>query len=356
MVEFVSVDTTLADYGDKAFLIGVAIEVDNGSDFDRYYKQAIREFADEHGFNLAFPVADSESLLRRVPGYEMRDATESLAKKLLLNPAIRRIHISIGWFDRSDISVGKTNETTSGIRFLNNNLQQYFPVVTLWDYQRKHDGYHGQVPDEAWLDSIQGKTTKAWFEVGHDFNINVVPHGDLTYPSLATADYLAAHLRRTLPRQKDLDGLSTSAAGWAIAKIEEADKPQDETAYVEASDVNESDEEYIVPDYNHRIKGEQHYPHPVMFVHDETFTNLDNDVLPKTDFHSYARQWAQENSGSVVNFRADRLPNIVQDRDRIVFTSEEIPSVCKRLKQLNPTKDISLQSMDGLIQMYFQGE
>lgn len=356
MVEFVAVDTTLADYGDKAFLIGIALEVDNGTEFDRHYKKTIKTFSDDYNFDLAFPVADSEHLLRQIPGYEMRDATEALAKNLLLNPAIRRIHITIGWFDQSEATVGNTNESISGIRFLNNHLQQYFPVVTLWDYHKQFERF-GDVPNEAWLDSLQGKTTNAWFYVGHKFDqVNIVPYGDITYPSIATADYLATHLRRTLPRNKNLDELADAAAGWTIGKIDETDLTEEEAPYVQANEVNQSNESDIVPEFNHRIKGENHYPHPVMFIYDDTFSQLDNDVLPKTDFHSYARRWAQEHSGSVVNFRADRLPNIVQDEDRIVFTSEEIPTVCKRLRRLNPTKDIGIQSSDGLMEMYLEGE
>lgn len=355
MVEFVAVDTTLADYGDKAFLIGVALEIDNGSEFDDHYKQVIDEFSNKHEFDLAFQVSDSEHLLRQIPGYEMREGTEQLAKKLLLNPAVRRVHITIGWFDEGEVFVGDTNESMSGIRFLNNHLQQYFPIVTLWDYYKQFQ-QSGDVPDEAWLDSVQGKTTNAWFHVGHKFEVNIVPHGDLTYPSLSTADFLAAHLRRTLPRNKNLEDLPDAAAGWTIGKIEEEDLTDDESPYVQANAINESNKDDIVPEYNHTIKGEQHYPHPIMFIYDDTFSQIDNDALPKTDFHSYARRWAQENSGSVVNFRADRLPNIVQDGDRIVFTTEEIPTVCKRLQRLNPTKDIGLQSSDGLIEMYLDGK
>lgn len=352
MVEFVSVDSTLADYGDKAFLIGVSLEVDNGSDFDEYYFETISQFCESYDIDIAFPVVKSEFLLRQIPGYQMRIGTEELAKKLILNPAIRRLHITIGWFNQDSVEVGDRGETMSGIRFLNNHLQQYFPIIALRDYYRQFQRF-GDIPDEAWVDSVQGRTTKAWFEMGTQFDMNIVPHGDVTYPSIATADYLAAHLKRTLPRSKSVNEMANAAKGWAMGKRNEADKPEDETAFIEANSVNETDAESIVPDFSHRIKGEQHYPHPVMFVYDDTFAHLDNDVLPKTDFHSYARQWAQERSGCVVNFRADRLPDIVQSGDRIVFTSEEIPHVCRQLQRLNPSKDIMLMTSDGLIDKYY---
>lgn len=352
MVEFVSVDSTLADYGDKAFLIGVVLEVDNGTDFDEHYFETISKFCHDYDIEFAFPVVESEYLLRQIPGYQIREGTEELAKSLLLNPAIRRLHITIGWFDREKVEIGNRGEEMSGIRFLNNHLQQYFPVVSLFDYYQEHHR-HGDIPQEAWLDSVQGKITKAWHDMGKQFDMNVVPHGDATYPSIATADYIAAHLMRTLPRSKNLEEMVDAAKGWAMAKRDEADKPESETPYIEANSVNESNAEEVVPDYSHRIKGEQHYPHPVMFVHDETFEHLDNEVLPKTDFHSYARQWAQEHSGCVVNFRADRLPDIVQTGDRIVFTSEQVPKVCRQLQRLNPSKDIELMTSEGLIEMYY---
>jgi hypothetical protein len=353
MVEFTSVDSTLVDYGDKAFLVGVVLEVDNGTEFDEHYLETLTEFADDYDIDLAFPVVKSEYLLKRVPGYKIREGTERLAKELLLNPALRRVHITIGWFDRDTVEVGDRGETMSGIRFLNNNLQQYFPIVALYDYLQEHQRY-GNIPDEAWVDSVQGQITQAWYDMGKQFDMNIVPHGDITYPSIATADYLAAHLKRTLPKSKSLSEMERAAKGWAIGKYDEADKPEEETPFIESNSVNEDDADIIVPEFSHRIKSEQHYPHPTMFIHDKTFDHIENNVLPKTDFHSYARQWAQEHSGCVVNFRADRLPDIVESGDRIVFTSEEIPHVCRQLQRLNPSKNIELMTSDGIIEQYYE--
>lgn len=350
MVEFVSADATLQDHGNKAFLVGIALEIENGSDFDDYYFSEMRKFCGEYDLNPAFPIVKSEYLLNNIPSYKIREASEDLAKRVLQNPAIRRVHAVIGWFDKADVEVGEKSETMSGIRFMKSHLQQYFPIITLWDYHRTHESF-GEVPDEGWVDSVQGRITKAWSYVGNEFDMKIVPHGDITYPSLSTADYLAGHLARTLPKAKNLDELEDSAAGWLIEY-----SLDDDDVYVHANSVNQEDEEYIVPDYPYTIKGEQHYPHPVLFIHSDMFGNRDADVLAKTDFHAFSRQWGHENAGCVVNLRADRLPAIAESGDRIVFTSDGVPQECSLLKELNPTRDIDLMTKEGLMEKYLSNK
>ena len=49
------------------------------------------------------------------------------------------------------------------------------------------------------LDSFSGKITKAWKYVGNEFDMTIVPKGDLTYPALSAADIIASGLSGMLP-------------------------------------------------------------------------------------------------------------------------------------------------------------
>lgn len=344
MVEFVSVDHSVADQGDRYFLVGVAIEVDNGSEFDRYYFDLVNQFCDRYNIELAHDIIKSRDVLNRVASYDISKASEAVAKGVAQNPAIRRIHICIGWYPKNVEFRWKEKETP-GIEFASNILNNYFPIVTLWRYHRSHR-HHGNIPSEAWVDNIQGKITKAWKYVGNEFEVNLVPHGDTTYPSLSTADIIAGHLARTLPHDKPLSELEDSAAGQLI-KYTDIDGHN--TGYVEAESVNETHEDHIVPSYPYSIQGELHFPHPVIFLYDEVFEETHGNVLPETDFHAFARKWAWENAGCVINMQPHRLPSIVRSGDRIVYTSDHRPEVCNKLDELNPTKDIKIMDSSQLV-------
>lgn len=341
MVEFVAVDASRAEQGNRTFLVGVAVEVADGGEFDEYYFQLVREFCKKYDIELAHSILKAKNVLNRVPSFHVSEADDALVKGLVQNPAIRRIHVCIGWY-ADDVTVGEQEEEMSGIQFANNHLMHYYPIITLWRYHRKHPDWD-KVPREAWVDNVQGKITKAWKYVGNEFDLNLVPHGDITYPSLSTADIIANHLARTLPRNKKFSDLEDVAAGILI-DYADGGHPR-----IEAESVNEEYNDHIVPKHRYSIQGELHFPHPVTFIHDEIFSEYDQGVLPETDFHAYTRKWAQENAGSVVSLEPHRLPSIVRSGDRIVYTRGTEPEVCELLRDLNPTKEIGILNSDSLL-------
>lgn len=345
MVEFVSVDASRAEQGNRSFLIGVAVEVSNGSDFDEYYFDKVGEFCDLYDIELGHNILKSSDVLNGMPAYDIREGTEDLVRGLVSNPAIRRIHATIGWYDQ-EIELPFSGPL-SGMNFARDYLQQYYPIVTLWRYHQEHQSY-GNIPQEAWVDNVQGKITKAWKYVGNTFDVKLVPHGDNTYPSLSTADLIANHLARTLPRNTPFDELEDHAAGLLI-------EFSTDDCYVAAESVTPEYEDHIVPRFPYSIQGELHFPHPVLFIYDDMFTESQQAVLPHTDFHAFARKWAQEHAGSVVNLQAHRLPSIVKSGDVIVHTNDTIPETCRHLKRLNPTKDIRIMDSDELMDDMMEG-
>lgn len=343
MVHFVAADASPAEQGNRYFLVGVAIEISNGTEFDDFYFNTISNFCADYDIELCYPILKAGTVLDRIPSYKIRDTSESLSRELLKNPAIERIHVCIGWYN-DEVKLGYKPDKAdpmSGISFVRKMLSQYFPVTTLWKYHQSNRN-HG-VPDEAWIDSIQGKITKSWSYVGNQFDLNVVPHGDITYPSLSTADIIARQLARTLPRNKPFGELPGAAKGWLF------DCVNDDEVWVGAESVTVQDRDMIVPDYPYSIHGQLHYPHPVMFIFDDMFKEVDSSLLPETDFHSFAREWAHDEVGSVVNLDTNQLPATIQNGDRIVYTDGTDSSVCDLIQDLNPTKDIEVLSSTEFI-------
>lgn len=341
MVEFVSVDASKAEQGNRSFLVGVALEVSNGTKFDRQYFDLVDGFCEKYGIELGHNILKSSDVLNRMAAYNIREGTDALVKGLIENSALRRIHVAIGWYDVDEVQLSFNEDSIRGIEFANDHLAQYFPIVTLWRYHQNHRTY-GNIPSEAWIDNVQGKITKAWKYVGNEFDVNLVPHGDNTYPSLSAADIIANHLARTLPPDVPLGDLEDHAAGMLI-------EHSTEDCYVAAESVNQEYGGHIVPQFPYSIQGELHFPHPVLFIHDEMFQDINQDVLPETDFHAFARKWAQQHAGCVVNLEPHRLPAIVKSGDVMVHTAESPPDMCRQLQRLNPSRDISIMGSDELM-------
>ena len=343
MAEFVAVDASDTDRGGVYFNVGVVLEISGGTEFDEHYNQVVGEFCEEYDIDLAHHLIKTDDILNRVPSYAISEAADNLVEKLLQNPAIESIYACIGWFD-DDVKLNWKEEEISGMNFAKNRLAHTFPIVALWKFHSyfRYDERRTDLPTEAWIDNVQGKIMGAWKYVGNEFDIRMVPHGDTTYPSLSTADIVAGHLARTLPTDRALNELHKAAYGYLNSN-------SIDNTEIQAEFVNEEDRDQIVPDFPYSIQTELFYPHPVLFLHDEMFAETKQEVLPYTDFHAYARRWAQEEAGCVVKLQPHQLPSLVRDDDQIVYTKGSDTEVCHLLQELNPTKDVTVTSSEDFI-------
>jgi len=345
MSKYVSVDTASPPGGDQNFLVGVVIEVDDKEGFRENYFKKVREFVRENSIEKPFPVIKSRTAIDNLPSYNVSEGMGSLVEDIISNPHISRINVSIGWYGtEAELDFkSKSENPINGNTFASNYLSQYFNIVALWRYHRSHEHNLAQ---KALVDNIQGHITKAWKYCGNQFDISMVPNGDLTYPSLSAADiiayniagFLAGHSEDKFTNFPDLvEDYIINRRNW------------DTQPYIKAEAVNERYTDHIVPTLPYTIQDSIHYPHPVLFVHDDVLSGSDNSVLARTDFHAIARKWAYEKEGCVVNLKASRLPNTVRNDDVIVYTKGTDSSVPQLLQDLHPTKDISVIDSDELI-------
>lgn len=329
----VAVDSSTPPGNDSLFLIGVAVEVDDKQKFRTWYHEFIRDFADQHGLDLPYPVLKSKTIVDRLASFDISKGIKALAEGIVQNPHISRLNVSIGWY-ADDVELGYSGETKSGISFVSGQLESYFEIVTLWRYHRSHEY---EIPTRALVDEAQGRITKAWKYVGHEFDIDMIPHGDLTYPSVSTADILGYYLGRIMPNDAPFIEYDTPARTWLLKNRNQETEP-----YVTVDLVNERYTDHIVPDLPYTISREVHYPHPVVFLHDTVLSSDSNQILPQTDIHALARQWAAHRDGCVVGFHTDPLPRIVEDGDLIVYTKGTGSSEADTVQELHPTKELSV--------------
>jgi hypothetical protein len=260
----------------------------------------------------------------------MRDGFDELVNDVIGNPGISRINVSIGWYGAdADLDFKSETETPiNGNTFTSNYLSQYFNIVALWRYHRSHER---DLAQRALVDNIQGHITSAWKYCGFEFDISLVPNGDLTYPSISTADiiaynvgtYLAAHAETKLTEFPEL------AEDYIINR-----RNWDTQPYINGEAVNERYTDHIVPTLPYTIQDQIHYPHPVLFIHDEILSSSNANILPKTDFHAIARKWAYKNQGSVVNLNTSRVPSILRSNDVFVHTKGTDASLPELLQDL----------------------
>jgi|GEM_PF-4901936 len=342
MVEFVALDAAQADRGTHIFNVGVLLEIEGGSEFDDHYFSRMEEICEEYDINSSFKVMKSNEALKQLPSYHIPEARNKIVKSILTNPAIRHIHINIGYY-RDSISPPWYDGSKSGIEFATGWMAQLFEIITLWRYSQ--DRYTSRQPDDAWIDDVSGRICRCWSYVNNDFDLSIAPHGDSTYPSLASADFLAGYLAKTLPVDRDLNELPDAAFGLLKGMGEDEGVDLD----IWASPVDSEYEDEIVPHHPYQIGGNLHYPHPVLFVWSDNFESSAGKVLTGTDFESHARKWAYENRGCYKLMQEHQFSNIVRSGDAIAYTTEDPPKSCKILRRLNSNKEIDLLSAEDLI-------
>jgi hypothetical protein len=339
MPDLVGVDHSTPEGGDDLYLTGVAVEVDNVERFREYYFQTVRGFCEEYGMEPAHPILKSKTIIDNLASFQIGDAVQDLAKNLLANPEISRVHVSIGWYD-DQVDLEHNNETLHPVEFVSSYMKQFYPVMTLWKYHETND-YN--FPDDALVDDVQGHAIKAWKYVANEFDLNLVPHGDMTYPSISTADILSYNLSKYLPEEEPFSEYEGIAGSWLIRNKNPQSDP-----YINNSTVNSKDSEYIVPSYRYTIQSELHYPHPILFLHDDLLSNK-GEILPLTDLHSLARKWAFERGGAVLSLNQQRLPQILKGGDAIVYIREEASTLPQLFQDLHPSKEIQLMSGRDLV-------
>lgn len=340
MSETVAVDATTPPGDDSLFLLGVAIEIDDRTKFNEWYFEFVDEFCEANGIETPFRVIKSKTVVDELPSFEIADGMETLATGLLENPYISRINVAIGWY-ANEVTLAFSGQELSGIEFVKQHLQNYFEILTLWRYHQSHE--YG-LASEALVDEAQGHITKAWKYVGNEFDLRMVPHGDRTYPPISTADILAYLLGRIMPNDAPFVEYEKPARVWLLKNRNQRTEP-----YVSVDLVNERYTDHIVPELPYTISEELHYPHPVLFLHDTVLSGNDTQILPETDIHAFARNWAFENDGCVVGFHKNRVPAIVKDGDQIVYTRGSDSEQAEVFDDLHPTKDLRILDSNELV-------
>lgn len=326
--EAIAVDASGSNRGDSYFLVGTALHFTDLDRFRKHYMEVATSFCDRFNIDTPFPVLKSKHLGDRIPSYDIRDAHDRIINELLASDAIRTVYVTITYVDER---VNYLAKEMSGIDFTASVLSQYYPIVPLWRFHYRNRDYIRC--REASLDGVQGKITKAWSYVGHEFDLRIVPHGDHTYPEISTCDLISNFLSKVLPRDEPF----REYAGISIASLKDRT-----SAFVDAEIVDKTFKDHFVPTFPHELKMEQHFPHPTFFLYDKIYK--DKEIVLESDFGAVLRKTALSAEGSVCNLSFRRHAAALKDGDTMIYTEGSDPAEVLQLQQLNFTKQIDVVS------------
>lgn len=334
MSSVVAVDAASKGSGNQRCLIGVAIVIDDIREYRDHYRGEISEWYDEYGLDRENEVIKSDHLSRNIPSYRISEARTAIQDKVLDSSAIDRVNISVCWYEREiDTPIG----FKQGGEFINRFVKPYFPVVTLWRYHRKQRRY--DPAEKAILDSFSGKITKSWKYAGNEFDLNVIPKGDLTYPEISAADIVASGLSGILPDDKPYDAYERISEGWVGEKL-----PDTGEHYVEVDLIShESDGQKIdhIKPHKYDIRPHLHYPHPAIFIEESVLSGKEREAIDRSQLMGYLCNVAREMEGCVTKVEIENFPFTVRTGDYIVYNPVNSDKA-KTLQNLHPSKDITL--------------
>jgi hypothetical protein len=298
----------------------------------------VADFFDHYGFSTAFPVIKTADITDNLPSYRIGSSIDWLATKLVANPAIKRITVTIGWYDE-EVELHPGSEMRS-IQFASNFLHQYFPIVTLWRHHQNNQRY---VPSDAVVDNATGRIADCWGTVGNEFDLRIVPNGDMTYPSVSTADIIASKLRTKLLPIEPLGRYKNVAYDWLKQNRHESDP------FINTESVNQEYKEQIVPRHPHHIHSELHYPHPVVFIHDTVLNDSEKGLIQSTKFYNKSSQYAYDNLGCVTNLNVNEWPFVAKSGDVVIHTAGEVTDKVRHLDRLSPDLDIEVCTPESFV-------
>ena len=341
MSEYVAVDAKPVNLGGDVLLLGAAVDVKDGDKFCQYYFNKVEEFCQEIGINKPFNLVKNSEIKKSIPSYELSEKRKEFFRKIVSNPHVDNLHISIGWYNDT-FSPSYSNQTLSPTDLINEHLKPHFEIITLWQYYVHHSEKKPKrkMPDVAYCDESGGKVTKAWKYCGKKFDsINMVPHGDLTYPAISTADLIVGSLGDYLPDNRSYQDCETIARQFLIDELDD-----DVFSIFEPINENSQYADHLVPQLRFPIKNSIHYPHPIVFIYDDIFEENSN-------LFSMATELTHDEGGCAKNISQPDFPNSVEEGDYVVYAGDD-DGIVNAIESSFPHIDTNMLSIPEFSELY----
>jgi len=287
---------------DWVSLVSVAVGVKSISDFNDDYFDIVEDKLDAYDIPVQHPIIKNQDVNRWGKDWQRKEMRRDIVTELLTINSIDTMQIietslHSRWVTVFQGDEQKKNRVRSE-EFINEYLQPYYNIISLWEYLRKNDK-RPRTHRNVMTDDFSGKLSPAWIQIGKMTDeFRVVPKGDQTYPLLSLADLIMELVKQ------EVDDWNEDEIYNYLKPLTPAD-----SAWVDSDGINNKEElAMIAPHTSHNINTNLHYPHPVLFI---DTGNIGSSTATSLDFFDHAAKFARE-SGGCLKFFNER-----QDRDYI---------------------------------------
>jgi len=340
MSEYVAVDAKPVNIGGDVLLLGAAVDVEDSDKFRQYYFDKVKTFCQDNGIEKPFNLVKNSEIKKSIASYELSDKRREFFGEIISNPHIDNLHVSIGWYNDT-FSPSYSNQTLSSTDLINKHLKPHFEIITLWQYHTYHSEQKPdyKMPEVAYCDESGGKVTKAWKYCGKEFDMNMIPHGDLTYPAISTADLLVGSLGDYIPDDAAYQDCKGIIESFLISKLD-----NDVFSKFEPINENSQDADHLVPQLRYPIKNSIHYPHPIIFIYDDIFEENSN-------LFSMATKLAHDEGGCAKNISQPDFPKSVKEGDYVVYAGDDA-EIVSAIESSFPHIDANMLSISKFSEFY----
>ncbi len=332
---FACADSTLVKRGAFRANLGVAIEFIDYPAFRREYFKRVNALRIDGLLPYYRQVVKTQHINLTAPGYAIGNIIDNLAGNLLDSKYISTIVVTNTTFSRDVILPWDATHPISAVHYIEHHLHQYYPVIPAWVYYTSRRGGSAAT---FLLDGIQGRITKAWFEVGKRAeNVYIIPRGDETHPCLSMCDLMCTYVNRHV-------GIVTDSNIHKFLTRNTTD-----INVVSRSIWDERHYDFLVPRYTHTVKPSANYLHPMFFMN----SSIKSDVVKESDLYSLIQSVAESQAGCAFfgNIEAE-MRSLVQG-DTVICLDDEAHSRAKGYLGLSPFRDIRILRTDEFLDEYF---
>ena len=212
-------------------------------------------------------------------------------------------------------------------------LGSYHNYISIW---KLHNIGQDLSSAEILLDCFEGEFTRAWDEI-KDFNISIIPEGDRCNAFVSTADLCCKFIDILLKKKKEKLGDEILNN---IFKKENLNN-------FKAIYSGHQDLRYLMPIYNSKIKIENHYKRPMIFVLKEGISGSESKIFEGSVYWDSILNLASKFGGGVKHIDYNQDASKIREEDYLICTGPRGEEQAKRflewgykfnylnLKQLN---------------------
>jgi len=187
-------------------------------------------------------------------------------------------------------------------------------------------------PRQILIDDVTGNLTECWKFTAKLYDLNIVPHGDITYPPISLCDLLVSHMR--------IEGMADKKEIYNFLKENFPEKTYVTSEFIGC---DHPEAKAILPKLPYPMRTENHYPHPIVFIEkgDKEKKRLENSL-----FFRDALKYAESIGGCVLFFDEELHTKILRSNDLFICPDKKSKEKIGEILSLNRGIEIKIYDIE----------